>query len=154
MPCRDRAYLSGAVAAANETAARQRLRTGLPDGTVVWEGGPVIPPATGSVRWLSEAPDDIEVESTADRPAALVVSDAWSAGWTATLDGEPVPLWATNTAVRGVAVPAGTHRVRMLYDAPGLRAGKILCALGWVLVLILFLLGGKAQPRHASAAFS
>jgi hypothetical protein len=42
----------------------------------------------------------------------------------------------------------------MLYDAPGLRAGKILCALGWVLVLILFLLGGKAQPRHASAAFS
>ncbi|MEO8593306.1 MAG: hypothetical protein ABI759_08290 [Candidatus Solibacter sp.] len=47
--------------------------------------------------------------------AILVVSDNWYPGWHATLDGQAVELLHADAALRGVAVPAGAHRVEMVY---------------------------------------
>jgi hypothetical protein len=143
VPCRDRAFVAGALPVLDESAARERMRAGLPPDTVVWEGGPALAPASGSVRWLRAEPNVIALAVTAPSPAALVVSDAWAPGWSATIDGVDAPLWRANVAVRGVSVPAGTHQVTMTYRAPGLRLGALVSLLACILAGGLALSGRR-----------
>ncbi|HEY9353070.1 MAG TPA: YfhO family protein, partial [Nocardioides sp.] len=56
-----------------------------------------------------------------------------------TVDGRPVDLVAGNHAFAAVPVPDGAHTVTLRYDAPGLRAGAVISAVG-VLVLLGLLL--------------
>ncbi len=82
----------------------------------------------------------IAVETT--RPALLVVADAWSPGWQATLDGEPAELLAVAGSFRGVVVPPGAHSVELRYRPRGWLLGLwgfaggllgCLLALGWAI---------------------
>ncbi len=52
------------------------------------------------------------------------------------VDGKTVEQEAVNTAFLGFGIEAGKHEIRMVYHAPGVKAGKILSAAG----LFLFLL--------------
>ncbi|RME08265.1 MAG: hypothetical protein D6803_01670, partial [Anaerolineae bacterium] len=61
----------------------------------------------------------------------LVVSDLWYPGWTAALDGQPVPLWRANYLFRAVRVPAGEHNISMTYRPPWLPVGTLLAGLAW-----------------------
>lgn len=65
----------------------------------------------------------VEVGIDADRPALLVVSQAWSPGWKATVDGRSAPVVRANGLVQGVPVGPGKHRVVLRYSAPGLVQG-------------------------------
>jgi uncharacterized membrane protein YfhO len=56
----------------------------------------------------------------------LVLNDAYYTGWSAAVDGQPVPLLPANVAVRGVRLPAGNHRVTFTYRTPGLRLGALI----------------------------
>ncbi|HYR61488.1 MAG TPA: YfhO family protein [Actinomycetota bacterium] len=70
---------------------------------------------------------DLSIETT--RPAMLVVSQAWSPGWVATIDGRTVPVVRVDGLVQGVPVPAGARRVSLSYHAPGLRLGFLVTLL-------------------------
>jgi hypothetical protein len=72
-----------------------------------------------ALRWIEDAPDRITLEASAPEQAFVVVADAWFPGWGATVDGRAVPLYRVNHMVRGVAVPAGTHRLAMRYVPEG-----------------------------------
>ncbi len=91
--------------------------------------------ASCRIRWLEDAPDRLEWETHADAPAFLVVADAWLPGWTATLDGRPQPIHRVQHMLRGVALPAGTHRLRMTYEPEGWAAGLRWSRIAWVLWL-------------------
>jgi uncharacterized membrane protein YfhO len=65
----------------------------------------------------------VGVTVDATRPAMLVLSQAWSPGWEARIDGHVVPVVRADGLVQGVPVPAGSHRVELAYRAPGLRPG-------------------------------
>lgn len=148
-PCRPRAYVAGAIPAESEVAARETLRGGgVPADTVVWEGGPALPPTTGTVTWDHYASDSLALNVVTNAPAALVVSDALASGWSATVDGVAATIWPTNTAVRGVEVPAGTHRVEMRYRAPGLQIGAGITLLALLIIVALLVLGGTPPPRR------
>jgi Bacterial membrane protein YfhO len=72
---------------------------------------------------LTDAPRAvIEVQ----RKALLVLSAAWSDGWSARIDGKHAQVYRTNGIVMGVAVPPGKHNVRLVFDPPGYRAGTLL----------------------------
>jgi uncharacterized membrane protein YfhO len=45
----------------------------------------------------------------------VVLSDNWYPGWTATVDGQPARIWEAYTVIRGIEVPAGSHRIEMRY---------------------------------------
>ena len=45
----------------------------------------------------------------------LVLTDLWSPGWVAEIDGLPVTVARVDAAFRGVVVPSGTHRITMSY---------------------------------------
>jgi hypothetical protein len=60
----------------------------------------------------------------AQRPAILVVSYAWLAGWTARVDGHRVPVARADGIVIGVPVPAGRHVVTLDFSPPGWTTGR------------------------------
>lgn len=108
------------------------------DPTVVLEGGPAHA-GPGHVIAAERRPERIEVVAAAEAPATLVINDAFSRGWIATLDGAPVPIWRADGLVRAVAWPLGRHVLEMTYEAPGLRAGAVASLLGVVLLVCVVL---------------
>ena len=88
---------------------------------------------------LSE-PQRVRIEADLPRPGLLVLSDLFYPGWTATLStaGEPaaaaVPILRTNRIMRGVALPAGQHRIEFVYRPPPFYAGAAISGLAWIAV--------------------
>ncbi|WP_375768388.1 YfhO family protein [Archangium gephyra] len=131
-----RAYLATPVCVADESAARALLgsRSFQPGQQAILECAPETPrpeaaPGSGplgQVRFLHHAPESVELEVEARAPSALVLNDAWYSGWSAAVDGQPTPILPANVLVRGVLVPAGTHRVTFTYRTPGLRLGAFI----------------------------
>ena len=98
----------------------------------------------------SQAERHVVVLEAAD-PAWLVVADAPYPGWQATVDGEPVPIYPANVLGKAVAVPAGTHRVELLFTPASFARGRAISAVTAVCVLIG--LGGSfAAARRLAAA--
>jgi hypothetical protein len=79
--------------------------------------------ARSRTQWIEDGPDRLALDIEAPAPAFLVVADSNFPGWTATLDGRWVPIHLVNHLLRGVAVPAGRHRLAMAYEPEGWRAG-------------------------------
>jgi hypothetical protein len=65
----------------------------------------------------------------------LVFSEVDYPGWRATVDGRSVPLVRADYVLRAVCVPAGEHRVALVYDPPLFKIG--LAVTGVTLVLIV-----------------
>ncbi len=62
----------------------------------------------------------LRLDATPACAGVLVLSDNWYPGWHATLDGKPIEVLRADAAIRGVAVPAGPHRVEMRYRPSGM----------------------------------
>ena len=65
------------------------------------------------VKTLRHEPRTIEVSTQSASGGLLIFSETYYPGWKAWLDDEPTSIHSTDIALRGVIVPAGTHRVRM-----------------------------------------
>ena len=83
---------------------------------------------TAEARVVNYEPNRLVIETKSESAALLVVSEINYPGWVATIDGAPVKIYPTNYLLRGVATPAGTHRVEMRYTAPGALRGAVVSA--------------------------
>jgi hypothetical protein len=92
-------------------------------------------PFSGQVVILDVRPDRLQVRTVASREGYLVVSEAYSEGWSATIDGRPAPVLRANVGFRGVRVPGGTHDVALSYWPTGFTAGLSISAISWAAVL-------------------
>lgn len=90
-------------------------------------------------RIVSYQPNHVEIEVDGDTSGYLVLTDLWYPGWTCTVDGETERLYRANYLFRGVAVPAGTHRVRFTFAPVFYSRGKLtsMTALGVVALVSL-----------------
>jgi hypothetical protein len=94
---------------------------------------PGAPPRGAAATIVRDDPNLVEIEATLAAPGLVVLADAYYPGWTATVDGAPARILATNHLFRGVPAPAGTHRVRFAYRPRSLALGaalSLLTALG------------------------
>lgn len=96
-------------------------------------------------------PARLIIETTANQPSVLVVSEMWYPGWVATLDGIPTAIHATNFLLRGVVLPTGVHRIEMRYTAPAARAGAIISILSLLLVIAIAIVEIRRQRKPATA---
>ncbi|WNG20022.1 hypothetical protein [Cystobacter fuscus] len=110
-----------------------------------WERAPAGP--ARPVDSLRRDGDSLEVEATLEAPGMLVLNESYFEGVEATEDGQPLPLYPANHAVRAVPLGAGRHQVRFEYHTPGLALGAFtsLAALGVLAV------GGVLQARRRRA---
>lgn len=125
----------------------------LPRGTVLLERPPSFPPATGpDVRPVVKTfrLNEVELAMTTPRAGMLVCSESNMHGWTARIDGRPVPIVDANYAFRAVEVPPGAHTVRFTYWQPGLTGGIVLSVLGLVACVLLLLAKDRVSPRSGS----
>ena len=78
---------------------------------------------------------DIDVDARS--AAHVVIADVAWPGWRAYLDGRRVRLESVNLAFLGVYVPAGRHRLRLVYLPDAFVRGRAL-ALGTIVLLLIF----------------
>jgi hypothetical protein len=86
-----------------------------------------------------ETPNRVETAVSAPQPGVLVLADSFAMGWTAQVDGRPVPLLRANGLFRGVALPAGDHVVSFIYRPMPVYLGGAISALTLLTVILLCL---------------
>jgi uncharacterized membrane protein YfhO len=83
----------------------------------------------------------------------VVLSDTYYPGWRARVDHQSAEIYEVNGAMRGVAVPRGTHTITMryrplsVYLGAALSLAGILGALGWAAFALPTL--GRPFRQHA-----
>lgn len=97
-------------------------------------GRPLAPDSFARIAHYE--PNHLVIETNADQPTILVLSEMHYPGWVATVDGVKTPIHMTDFLLRGVALNEGAHRVEMRYRAPAARQGAVIS------LLSLLLLGG------------
>lgn len=107
--------------------------------TVIIEGHA---PATGSgasdqVQLISRTSQSVEAEVATNSDAVLMQNDTWYPGWRATVDGIETPILRADYLFRGIAVPAGHHRVVIAYRSPVVLAGEFVSLAGSVALLLM-----------------
>jgi hypothetical protein len=75
------------------------------------------------LRPLRSRPEEVAFDISPERPALLVLADAWYPGWRARVDGSPAPVVRVNGHFRGVPVPVGARRVELVFAPATWRAG-------------------------------
>ena len=98
----------------------------------------------GAVEVRIHEPGHIEADVTAPAAGSAMVREAYAAGWKAAVDGRAAEVLRAEGRHIAVAVPAGTHRVVLDYDPPGLSASARWSAVSAALVTI----GLLAWPRR------
>ena len=74
----------------------------------------------------------------------MIVSQSHYHWWKAYVDGKQVPLWRANHAFQAVEVPAGQHRVEIVYEDKNFLIGAIFSGL-----TLLICIGGIFHFRKA-----
>ncbi|MDR1142318.1 MAG: YfhO family protein, partial [Planctomycetaceae bacterium] len=80
-----------------------------------------------------------------------IIPEQYWQGWRAFLeDGKEVPIRRVEEVFRGVDLPAGKHRLTMIYDPPLFKFGAILSLSGFIIILFMFVFGMVVQGRSLS----
>src|SRR5204862_4697258 len=122
-----------------------------PARVVVLDEAPADPPPAsfrGELRVTKDAADRFEADADLDTGGWLVRVVTHDPGWRVSVDGTAAPLLRANHAFQGVHLPAGRHRVTMVYRPLPVLAGLAVSALAWPLAALLFARAG----RRATAA--
>lgn len=77
-------------------------------------------------------PDAVLIETRSDQPGMLVLTDSYDPNWTVTIDDAPAEMLRVYTALRGVCLPAGEHRVRFEYQPRAFYLGVTISAAAWL----------------------
>ncbi len=141
-----RAWLATSELVATDQQKLEVIRTGkLPDGQT-WEPlqTALVEAPTGSIFGASMSrgnaevtrhePNRIEVKTSAAAPAILVLSENHYPGWRAYVDGKSVDVIRVNYNLRGVALPAGDHVIKFIYQPKSVLVGLVVSLLTLVLL--------------------
>ncbi len=110
-------------------------------------------PAATVARLRRQSTTAVTVDVRARAAGQLVVLDTYYPGWHATVDGRSVPIRAANGAFDAIAVPKGSHVVRLSYHPTSVRDGVIvsLVSLALALAAIVFGAGVPGCVRRVEA---
>lgn len=112
-----------------------------PRQTVVLEAETAIPAPTpadtaaSTAAIIKQNPQRIDIEARLAAAGYVVLLDTFYPGWTATLDGQPSPIYRADYLGRAVFVPAGEHNLRFEYRPRSFQIGLGL-ALATLVVLL------------------
>jgi hypothetical protein len=90
---------------------------------------------TTTVNVTSAKLDEIDLQAELSRPGLLVVSNVWYPGWQAMVDGEPTSIERVDAVFQGVYLPAGEHRIRLVFEPASLRIGLALAGFAAILAV-------------------
>jgi len=65
----------------------------------------------------------VTLEIEAEQPSIVVAAQTFYPCWTGYVDGQPTRLWRANHAFQALQVPAGQHKVQLVYQDRNFLAG-------------------------------
>lgn len=99
-------------------------------------------PELDQVSILERGADGERVATDSKGPRLLVLSELWTVGVRATVDGRPAEAAPADMALVGVPVPAGRHEVIVTWKTPGSLVGAFISLACAVLVARRLVRGG------------
>ncbi|MDR0337323.1 MAG: YfhO family protein [Planctomycetaceae bacterium] len=85
-------------------------------------------------------PNRLVFDVSQEESGTIIIPEQYWQGWRAFLEnGREVPVKRVEEVFRGVDLPAGKHRLTMIYDPPLFKLGAILSLLGFVVTLFIFI---------------
>jgi hypothetical protein len=101
------------------------------------------------LTWVADDPDRLVLDAEASAPAFVVIADAYFPGWTASIDGRPVPIHRVDHLLRGVALPPGRHRLTMSYEPSGWRPSVRVSRAAWTLWIVIAVAAAAFTRRES-----
>ena len=96
--------------------------------------------------------DGITGVVSAERDGYLITSIPYDENFVLKVDGKETLLFRANTAFLGAKIPAGEHKIVLVYHAPGRAAGSWCSLMGGMLALILVICEKKKQQNGSERA--
>jgi hypothetical protein len=129
----------------------QDIKAAIVDGpdaaTTFLEAGTADEAAVGECSLTNERGEEVVLESQAlqrmqvrtksPHQRLLILNDHLYSGWSARVDGQPVPVFRANAFARAVVVPAGHHRVVFEFASPSLQRALYILLAGLTLMIVL-----------------
>jgi hypothetical protein len=81
--------------------------------------------------------NEVIIRVSAEADGLLVLSDTYYPGWKAEIDGVETSILQANLCQRAVAVPAGEHSVRFVFDSWTIKLGFVLSVSCCVAVVVV-----------------
>ena len=75
------------------------------------------------------------LRATMRSPGVLLLDQVYDPGWTAMVDGRPVPLRRADYLLTALPLSGGTHSVTLVYAPPSYLTGALLTLLGYVVLI-------------------
>ncbi len=136
-----RTWLASEVRALDQPSMLEVIRSGKfqdgsiwePERTALTEIELMIGAKAGSQHTATVTryePNRIDVETKADTPSILVLSENHYPGWRAYVDGHFVDTLRVDYNLRGVALPAGDHKIEYVYRPKSVIIGALISLLG------------------------
>ena len=120
------------VNATTITDPREAVQRLQPDGATVLDRDPGFPQrsgtAPGTATIVMDRPGRIEIQTSADSPQLLVLSERYSRGWKATVNGTPIPILRAEIDFMGCVAPVGDVTIRFSFDPASVRNGRLISA--------------------------
>lgn len=100
-----------------------------------WDSGAVI-------RLVNYDNDALTYESNAAAGQFAVFSEVYyDRGWKAYIDGKETPIVKTNYVLRGLSLPAGSHKIEFRFEPRSFILGSRITTISQLAVLLLLLIG-------------
>lgn len=95
-------------------------------------------PLNLSVETTKYEPGRISLTLSEPAPAgsALVVSENYYPGWSATVDGKPVEIERTDLVLIGVPLPAGAKSIELSFTSPMYERGRLITIIAVLIALV------------------
>jgi hypothetical protein len=123
---------------------RYAVERNAADSSVAYIAAEPFAPAPARVTRVRETGNTSTINVVSSGRAFLVASVTGHRYWSATIDGHPTPLIATNIAYQGLVVPAGTHTIAMRYRNPLIAIGG---AISILTLIALVTIGWRNRSR-------
>jgi hypothetical protein len=107
-------------------------------------------PTTTPVRVTKYAPGAMQLQIAQSPPAgtALIVSENYSPGWTAVVDGRSALIDRAEYNLIGVQLPANAKTIELLFDDPAYERGKIITLVALLAAVALLAYGVVSMSRR------
>ncbi|MBN9398609.1 MAG: YfhO family protein ['Candidatus Kapabacteria' thiocyanatum] len=103
--------------------------------------GVVAADSTASVRITGRGNQHLAFDVKASGDNFLVVSEVYYPEWHAYVDGKEVEIVRTNTLLRGVRIPAGSHTLEFRFISPAFESGRTISMAANGIILAIGALG-------------
>ena len=130
----------GAINLRHQAVADKRFQQAL--GSATQQQG------ASMVTLTSYEPNQINYQVQSATGGIVVFSEVYYPGWTATVDGESVPVGRVNYLLRAISVKPGTHNVVLTFKPASVKHTETAAYISYLLLIVAIVVGVVMELRR------